>query len=207
MTAGHAEQPKDLGLCLLGLCVFFFLLSNKLFRFSVFLALLWTFDVFNSAAPGESESKVNPAVGSAVNRSGSSGRPTEYKPSPELEWRNYRLPHTSNLILFTRPTNPGSYPGEGGNPDVVLRSLVLLLIPSPGWERCCACTAKINMTEHKALINLLCLWDSYWFKKEKMSEMYNNSASNIFSCFERVLWSFADIFCHIFNKKINPELK
>lgn len=49
MTAGHAEQPKDLGLCLLGWCVFFFLLSNKLFRFSVFLALLWTFDVFNSA--------------------------------------------------------------------------------------------------------------------------------------------------------------
>lgn len=150
MTAGHAEQPKDLGLCLLGWCVFFFLLSNKLFRFSVFLALLWTFDVFNSAAPGESESKVNPAVGSAVNRSGSSGRPTEYKPSPELERRNYRLPHTSNLILFTQPTNPDLYPGEGGNPDVVLRSLVLLLIPSPGWEWCCACTAKINMTEHKA---------------------------------------------------------
>lgn len=194
MTAGHAEQPKDLGLCLLGLCVFFFLLSNKLFRFSVFLAHLWTFDVFNSAAPGESESKVNPAVGSAVNRSGSSGRPTEYKPSPELERRNYRLPHTSNLILFTRPTNPGSYPGEGGNPDVVLRSLVLLLIPSPGWERCCACTAKINMSTKlhsgvfvSKLTNLLFFLKSITVSKTEMSEMYNNSASNIFSCFEQVL--------------------
>lgn len=218
MTAGHAEQPKDLGLCLLGWCVFFFLLSNKLCRFSVFLALLWTFDVFNSARSTwrvRIQSKsccwicrkslriIRLADGI---QTFTWTRAEELPPPTHLKPHFIHSAHKSRLVSRWRRKSRcraeelSSAPHPRAGSDAV-----------PALQRSTWPSTKLNsgvFVSFEFLTNLLlCLWDSYWFKKEKMSEMYDNSASNIFSCFELVLWSFADIFCHIFNKKINPELK
>lgn len=218
MTVGHAEQPKDLGLCLFGWCVFFFLLSNKLFRFSVFLALRWTFDVFNSARSAWRVRIQSKSCGWMCRKSlgiirSAEGiqtftwtRAEELPPPTHLKPHFIHSAHKSRLVSRWRRKSRCRAEELSSAPHP---------LPGLGVMLCLHRGENIYSKDQRdraqslILVSLSRSNSSPFCSSvfETVIDLYDNSASKIFSCFEIVLWSFADIFCHIFNKKINPELK